>query len=826
MSTVVQKARSQIGPFFVLRTLEQAAGKAVHLATDTRNGRRVVLKTRESTDAAADLAMAEALRGFQHPNVVALHDAGEEGGHPYFAYEQVKGEPLSGVLAQRGPFEIGRAVDAALGLAQAVAGVHERGAAHGEITSASVLVVPDAPVRLLDLGYPRAATAGDAAQPAAADVRDLARLLYEMLTGVVPPAIDPARTSRARPGADIVPPSRHNAKVDERLDALVLRALAASPATRFTGAAEFAEALADYLDPQRPGEAGDDAPARGHQGTLDYLLRRIRHKGDFPALSATISAVNRAATSDREPVSVLCNSILKDFALTSRLLKIVNGSHLNQFGGAISTVSRAVSILGYDAVRNVSMSLVLFEHMHDRANAAALKDQVVSIYFSGLLARELHRRAGLHDGEQAFVCAMFHRLGKLLASFYLYEEARIVERHLQTQGWTEEQASREVLGLSYEELGIGVARAWNFPAEILESMRAVSGPVKQRPDVDSEKLRVISAMANDLSEVIRDGDAAQRSERLARIVECYGGATGVTEQALIAAVRDSADVLSRDADVLGHGVARSGFLRNANAWKPAGSAAVKAAGSASAAGARTEAAAGVRERRAGEAAAAAGEAAAASAGSSADAAMEPVAAETRSLVAGSRLESEPEPDAAPATAPGEPGQRHAALSAGIQEITNTLVGEHSLNDVLRVILETMYRAIGFRRVLLFVLDPRAQVLRCRLGFGDDAETIIQGRVAAPLHGGRDLFYAAVVMGADLCIEDIESGKVRQHVPQWYREAIGARGIVLLPIVSRKRTLGLIYADSDEPAVLRFSAEELGLLKTLRNQALLAMRQSS
>jgi len=39
-------------------------------------------------------------------------------------------------------------------------------------------------------------------------------------------------------------------------------------------------------------------------------------------------------------------------------------------------------------------------------------------------------------------------------------------------------------------------------------------------------------------------------------------------------------------------------------------------------------------------------------------------------------------------------------------------------------------------------------------------------------------------------------------------------------------VGLIYADSNSPATLHFSAEELGLLKTLRNQAVLALRQYS
>ena len=201
-------------------------------------------------------------------------------------------------------------------------------------------------------------------------------------------------------------------------------------------------------------------------------------------------------------------------------------------------------------------------------------------------------------------------------------------------------------------------------------------------------------------------------------------------------------------------------------------------------------------------------------------------AETQRLVADSSLVGEAGTQPGETPGPAEPGRRQAALAAGVQDITNTLVGEHTLNDVLRIILETMYRAIGFDRTLLFTLDARQQALRCRFGFGADAEAIVHKGVAIPLGGARDLFYAAAVMGADLCIQDVESDKVRPHVPAWYRAAIGARGMVLLPIVDRKRTVGMIYADSHSPATLHFSTEELGLLKTLRNQAVLAMRQYS
>ena len=57
---------------------------------------------------------------------------------------------------------------------------------------------------------------------------------------------------------------------------------------------------------------------------LDILLRRMQTESDFPALSEAIGAINRIAASDREGVNELSNNILKDFALTNKLLKLVN----------------------------------------------------------------------------------------------------------------------------------------------------------------------------------------------------------------------------------------------------------------------------------------------------------------------------------------------------------------------------------------------------------------------------------------------------------------------------------------------------------------------
>jgi HD-like signal output (HDOD) protein len=834
MTTAVRKPHSQIGRFFVLRKLEQAAHGAAFLATDTETGRRVVVKTVESAVGALQSrwlaeARAQAARrvaGLSHPNIVPFVDSGEHEGVPYYAQEFAKGQPLPAWMGEHGRFEVVRAVEIVGALCQAVAHAHERDVFHPRLGADSVLMTSESTARLLDFGLsaceqarepPQGAAGGDA--PAAqapraclADVRGLAAILYEMITGVRPDALECVTGAG---GQALAAPSRMNALVDEQLDGLLLRALSREPGAGFGSVPELATALAQYLDPSPPQDA-----AATPQGTLDYLLRRIRHKGDFPALSATITAVNRAAQSDREPVAVLCNSILRDIALTSRLLKIVNGSHLIQFGGSVSTVSRAVAILGYKTVRNVSMSLLLFEHLHDRANAAALKDRIIGVYFSGLLARELSHRAGIRDPEQAFVCAMFHRLGSLLATFYLHDEAQIVARHMQSHGWSEERAAREVLGISYEELGVGVSAAWNFPEEIVQSMRPVSHASRGRVDAPAERLRLIAGLANELAEVVQTAKRERREEQVAELVSRYGGALGVGEGSLSAAIRVATDDLRRDADSLGHGVACSSFMAQALAWRKDEEAGAPPEGRTAAPAPQPDAGPAPGPARA-ELEADPDDARWETAPAPAAAAP---AAEARTLVQGAPLASEPaQAEAAAGGADGS--RRHAAMSAGIQEITNTLVGEHPLNDVLRVILETMLRTVGFGRVLLFVLDARRDVLRCRFGFGNDADAIVQDGIAMPARASQDLFSAAVQMGADVCIENLDAERVRPHIPRWYRDAIRARGIVLLPIVHRKRTLGLIYADSNDPRVLRFTPEELGLLKTLRNQALLAMRSA-
>jgi hypothetical protein len=165
------------------------------------------------------------------------------------------------------------------------------------------------------------------------------------------------------------------------------------------------------------------------------------------------------------------------------------------------------------------------------------------------------------------------------------------------------------------------------------------------------------------------------------------------------------------------------------------------------------------------------------------------------------------------------------LAAGIQDITDTLVGDFKLNDVLHMIVETMYRALGFRRIVFCLRDPKTEMLTGRFGLGAGADALATCfKVDLKLKG--DLFAAACLKGVDVLIADTSAGKVATRLPAWYTHNVQAPAFLLLPVLMKAVPIALVYADKGTPGGLDLGEKELSLLRTLRNQVVMAFKQSS
>jgi eukaryotic-like serine/threonine-protein kinase len=502
----------------------------------------------------------------RHPNIVPIFEAGEEGGDLYLVFEYVPGQNLAEFLAQSGALSAVKAVNILRPILDAIIQAHERGIIHRDLKPSNILLDENGTPRVMDFGIAARLDgpsdhqdeySGTPAYMAPeyierhesserSDVFATGLILFEMLAGRR--AVEGENLFRIMnriANEDIkLPP---NVVVDDRLSGILYKALARDPEMRFQSALQFAEALDNYLEPEDEA-AGNSA---GRQATLDFLLRRMRHKTDFPALSESVSAINKIANSETESVNKLSNSILKDFALTNKLLRLVNSAYFRPAGGGtISTVSRAVIVLGFEAVRNIAITVLLFEHLQNKANANQLKEEFLRANLAGILAKDISAAAKMPDLEQIFICALFHSLGRLLAQYYFPEESDEIRRVMEQKMCSDDQASMQVLGISFEDLGIAIAKQWGFPSLIVGSMRKLSPGRVKKPVTQEERLRMLSGFANELCDVIAQATPEARVRELKNAMARFSIALPLEEKVVMQTVKHSVEEIADFARII------------------------------------------------------------------------------------------------------------------------------------------------------------------------------------------------------------------------------------------------------------------------------------
>jgi serine/threonine protein kinase len=806
-----QAAPTSIGRFELKRILGKGAQSVVWMAFDPRLEREVAIKVMraDETTVVADvtrwLKEARSVSRLTHPNIVPVFEADLHDHQPYLVFEYVPGETLAEQLSRQGAMAPMEAVPILLDVLDALGAAHEAGVIHRDLKPSNVLMDKGGRARVMDFGIAASVTqSADPALPSryagtpgymspeavtgaapapTMDVFSAGVVLAELLMGR--PLIaerDPMRAIYRVTHEAIKLPDDLSTAVDDRLRAIILRAIARDPAQRYADARAFAADLNNWLAPaDAPATGPGELTRTGGSGTLDFLLRRMRHKSDFPAMSDSVTRIQSIANSEKESVGSLTNEILKDVALTNKLLRLVNSAHYAQ-GGAISTVSRAVTLVGFNGIRNMALSLVLLDHMHDKAHAQVLKEEYLRSLMAGAIGGQLCPLA--RDSEEAFIGAMFQNLGRLLAEFYFPEEAQTVRAMVaaKKKPVTEAAACATVLGLSYPDLGLGVAQAWGLPASIQRCMQKAPDVTPSRPPQDpSERIRWIASVANDIADVLLHCEPKEVDAKILALANRYSRIIGVPVEEVQAATVQ----------------AREKLIELAQAME------LKVAPGTAAARLLTPPALDQPGRL--------------------------VAFVTNDTLTPHELHATQTGTMTEGEAPtlGDARRVSDILAAGIQDITNAMVEEgFKLSDVLRMILETMYRAMDFQRVIFCMRDAKSDTLTGRFGLGDDVNGLVK-LFNVPLKGTTpDLFAAVCLKGADTMISDAAEQRIAERLPAWYRKGVNAPTFLLLPLQIKGSPFGLIYADKGARGGLVLDEKELALLRTLRNQAVMAFRQSS
>jgi serine/threonine protein kinase len=253
-----------LGKYKILAPLGSGGFGTVYLAEDSWIHKKVAIKVphRQNLDFGELLKEPRLLASLNHPNIVAVITAEKQENVFFIVMEYVAGETLEQLVDAGGPLELGRALDFACQICNAIDHAHRQGVIHRDLRPANVLVSDARVAKVADFGTSRfleiaahgTTVIGSPPYMApeqfhgkavfASDIYSLGVTMYQMLTGALPyEAPAPAEIEKLMTGELVTPPRLKNAAIPRAISDIVMRAMAPDVAARYQRAAELLEDL-------------------------------------------------------------------------------------------------------------------------------------------------------------------------------------------------------------------------------------------------------------------------------------------------------------------------------------------------------------------------------------------------------------------------------------------------------------------------------------------------------------------------------------------------------------------------------------------------------
>ncbi|WP_415896716.1 HDOD domain-containing protein [Neptuniibacter sp. QD72_48] len=476
--------------------------------------------------------------------------------------------------------------------------------------------------------------------------------------------------------------------------------------------------------------------------TLKNIHRSLDRLGDLPVFSATVNRIQQISASEESDAMALAMAIMKDTGLSAKLIKLANSPTYKRGQGDITVVSRAVVLLGFNQIKNISLTLKLIESFHDENPDLDVPGMMMRQFLSANMAKELALKSRKSvDPEEAYMASLLFGLGEIMVACTLPEQYRKMLR-LKERGekkWPRIQA--EVLGMSFSELGRELAAGWGYPKQILNTMSPLDlGNIDERSDMLSALPTLSHGLVQQLygqdqnneqpydkvvDAVSLAGDipfdevgeiTLQCFQRVAKVSRSYG----LKARSLIPEYSESGNVAKDDM------VRQLAFLAHNEVE------------------------------------------------------LEEV----------EQTESIPEHS----TKVIAESKRNSKQLSYLNQLTELIAADGKIHEVFKLVVEAIGECGQFDRSMLCLLSKSNTHLSVKIIEGDELDPLQTYFERDKSGKADDLFFKVLAKQVTLLVNDLEEDGWDKRLPPNFVKQVGCQGFVLIPLTMGKRVIGMLYAD--------------------------------
>lgn len=207
---------------------------------------------------------------------------------------------------------------------------------------------------------------------------------------------------------------------------------------------------------------------------------------EIPTLPAVYQELFRRLRDENVTIPQIAEVIAQDQALAARVLHVVNSAYYG-CQQEITTIKRAVVILGLRNVRNTALATSVFDYFGDDRGAGSVdlarfwEHSVAVAAICKVLAAS--RLPQVQD--EAFVAGLLHDVGKLIEKRYFPDDFDHICRVAAEQGLPWYECEGRLFAVNHAQIGKVVLRGWNFPAPVVEAIHLHHTPeaARQKPQL-------------------------------------------------------------------------------------------------------------------------------------------------------------------------------------------------------------------------------------------------------------------------------------------------------------------------------------------------------
>ena len=183
---------------------------------------------------------------------------------------------------------------------------------------------------------------------------------------------------------------------------------------------------------------------------------------DLPTIPIVATKVLQLLDDPDVSVEAVADLMLSDQVMTARIMKLLN-SPVYKPAQEITSLKRALVYLGLRHVRELALTTSVINAFDGTTGALELNAFWEHSFGVGMVSKIIAKKIGYQDLEKAYISGIIHDLGEVFLSNFLREPFSDVLEYIKTHPVKLVEAEAELLGTTHCEIGLSMARKWNFP---------------------------------------------------------------------------------------------------------------------------------------------------------------------------------------------------------------------------------------------------------------------------------------------------------------------------------------------------------------------------